>query len=293
MLIPFFIFNFKLFFMVRFLVLFLGVFVCSFSFSQKIYLEGSVGYNLGMNKITPGVYNTTSTNVGGVSKNTIEQGRYSAGKGVSFSGTIGVSLTSKVGVELSLSHLVGSKLFVDNHSTYYNDFDQSTSVYSSRYEFSSRLTQMIPSLVLTFGEGDIVPFSKLGLIYSTGMLNIGLEEIDDEDVVIREIDLTGGVSFGVSTVFGVECALSEKIKLVGALDFKLLSFSPKKSEVVKYELNGVSTLEELSIESRETEYFDKIEYDSSVSSSDEPSEQLKVLMSASSLGFNLGLKFLL
>ena len=290
-LIPFFIFNFILFAIMKFLFLLLSVLVTSFSFSQDLYFEGGVSYNKGVNRMTAGVYNSTSTNNNGVTKRTSEQVYYSLGEGVSFSGTLGISISDNIGFELALSRLIGNKFSMKNYSSY--EFSQSTTIYSYEYVFQSKFTQVTPSIVFSLGDGAIMPFSKLGLIYNIGSLNVDIEEIDDEDVVIREIDFTGGVTFGFSTVFGVEYTLSEKLKLVGALDFKLLSYSPKKSEVVKNELNGESILEDMSVANRETLFFDKVEFDSSVSNSDEPSKQLKEMMSGSSLGFKVGLKFLL
>ena len=208
------------------------------------------------------------------------------GKGINVGATFGTMINANVGIELSAGYLVGGKLkssYSFQSGVNYDD------------EISLRMLRLIPALKLTTGADKTKAYARGGVV--VGLLGNGITKSNDKDqsgTEIREEKFTGGVSIGFMGAMGAEFAMSAKSAFFTELCFIAQSWAPSKSKITKYTEDGDDLLSTLTVHEQQTEYSNHISSSSSsVSTANEPAKALKVYLPMSSVGINVGVRFML
>lgn len=251
--------------------------------AQGLYVKAHGSYQIGANESNllastqDGVFNGNDPLLEGdlFGSNSYAQGSY--GEGVYAGVGIGYMFNEYVGIELGIGNLFGSDL--ENTLTNGSDAFVTTTNFS--------VLGITPSLVLNAPLSD-----KLSLVSRTGAF-IGVSpELEMSlnysgfSVQEREVETTveGTVGIGFQTALGLEYALSDALALSFDLTYTGLNFEPENGSVSKYTVDGVDEISTLEPEELNYTYGEVNQFTSS-------DEVPKFKVSASSLGFGLGLKY--
>lgn len=104
-----------------------------------------------------------------------------------------------------------------------------------------------------------VPFIKVGPLAGYSTLYSELTAQTDIPQVTRiasEREFTGKLGFGVQGFFGVEWLISPKLSVSFSTGFVSLNYSPTQSEVTRYEINGVDSLDQPIVPNRKIVYVE-------------------------------------
>jgi len=283
----------KSFLFKKFTFLIFIVFLVSDLYSQKLYLNLGVGYNLSgapSYQISDNIETiTTNNNNSYVSwvdyslKETI-----SFGKGYQYGGTIGLIFSKNLCVEMGISYLEGKEYedsYVEKHTSY-ND------IYKQKY--NSKMWRFSPTIRLSVGEG-LRPYLKTGILLGLGSKITVQETFNFRDQNSEEVyqeseyDLSGGLSIGFIAGMGVCLETDTHFGFFSEINFISQSWAPKKLSYTKYLQNSIDVMSYVPTNIKEVEFVDS--YNSGVPSTNVgyASERLKKYLPFSSIGFNIGI----
>jgi hypothetical protein len=201
------------------------------------------------------------------------QGSY--GEGVYAGIGVGYMFNEYVGIELGIGNLFGS--------------DQDYVITSGADAFTTtnsfKVLGITPSIVLNAPLGD-----KLSLSSRFGAFVGVSPELEQtwgysgfsQAEILTENATEGTVGIGFQTALGLEYALSDVLALSFDLTYTGLNFEPENGSITKFTVDGVDQLDDLNSDFRNYTYG---EFEG-------PTNQLPSFkVSASSLGFGLGLKY--
>ncbi|MFC5270963.1 hypothetical protein [Adhaeribacter terreus] len=246
-----------------------GIFLCTAlsAFSQSNYLQLSAGYN----------FNFASL---------IDDTEMSYGKGVTPGITIGRMFTDKIGAELSVRYLLGSK---DQYSyTYQIPSGYGPITMNAEVTKYSRMLLLEPAFVVSGNSPSTNIYAKFGPVIGFGKIYEKYYEDGDGSPLERNLELKGGAALGGQTTFGVNFNAEAKTSLFAEANLKLLWYSPTHGEVVKLLSNGKDRTADMSVRGREVEYVKSP--NNSYGNYDTPAQAPKFNHPFSSAGFNIGLK---
>ncbi len=213
-----------------------------------------------------------------------KQNKISLGQGSHFNLGLGYNFSGKIGAELNLSYLWGSK----------RDSEIETSDDYFYRSLRGEMFSAIPSLVLIMPikKPNMDFYSRVGLITSISSRMIydteTLIDSNNADYQQRYI-MSGSFALGFNAVMGLKWKKG-KVNYFVELDYRALSYAPTKRSMQTSTINGSSNIHALSVHDRETVYLENIEVSNPAIVNDE--EPLEVLISAypfSSVGLNFGI----
>jgi hypothetical protein len=203
----------------------------------------------------------------------------------------GCMFLRNLGAELEVNDQIGTV----STDTYLYDAAAGGGTYS--HSRSTSMVRFIPGLRIQFGESKLHPYSRSGLI-------IGIPvNCDVEDKDVRSSGLvewqqiarySGRLAWGFRQSVGMSCTVYKNISVFAEVTGMLLSWSPYRSRITRFDLQGVDKLNTLSTSQKETVYpSNSISYtfnpDGSIHQDpNSPTVQLKSAMSFNSLGLNIG-----
>jgi opacity protein-like surface antigen len=264
--------------------------------AQGLYVKLNVGYGMpASSQNIEGFNNYTSSYSGGdYWDETVERVNFSLGQGINIGGNIGYMFNSNFGLDLGLSYLMGGKTEASGSelydSWYYYTSETKRSVSSTMFRFS-------PSFILVADMLKINPYARFGVVVGKGKINIEMTEdyYEDYDGIYeytekRKLELSEGMSVGLSAGIGALYNVAGNISVFGELSMISMTYAPEKGKLVEFTRNGEDYLMELSRYEKEIIFLDKIDGYDSEPQGDEPQKQLKTNMPFGSFGLNLGIR---
>ncbi len=212
---------------------------------------------------------------------------YSLGKGINSGLYIGYMFTKQFGCEIGASYFIGQKF---NRRGENSDSYQESSSQGS-------MMRIIPALKYVLGEKKFRTYMKVGLI-----VGLGTKVIQNDSyttpmgsfVYDDTWEYKGGISFGFHGALGVNYMITNTIGVFAELAGNYQNWAPKKSELTKFNSNGVDMLSTLTTISKEQEYVSSYSYSSNnIPDPSQPQKSAKFYMPFSSVGFNIGLHIIL
>lgn len=268
--------------------------------AQGAYVNVNVGYGMPLNSQKNILIEETHDRVNDFVNNEYSYNyseeivNLSMGKGMNFGASFGYMFNKNLGAELGLNYLLGGKTSATytDHSTYIDVSGTNSNSSTEKEEYSAKMFQINPTLVLAGGFEKWNPYGKFGVVLGFGSIYNDLTYSDsDGDNWTGQIKMNEGMAFGFSGAFGVQYALNENLSLFGELNLISMSYSPNKGEVTEYTFNGVDMLDTFSDEEKQIEYVDKISENSNSTTPSTINQELRTSYQFSSIGLKVGLAF--
>lgn len=253
-------------------------------FSQSKYFSFSAGYGLGF----PGERSFE------VDLDTNGEGTYSyknrnMGGGVNATLSYGMQIGENLALDLALVYQNNLTSVITDQD--YWPYGGKTTVSQS---YSNSSFRFAPSLRFEAGKRNSVkPFVKVGPQIMMISSTYTYERKSDYDSFLSEEKYGLSFSVGALTSLGVEVEIAHNLMLFSSLDASLGYFSPSKSEIVTYEIRGEDRLDELSVYQKETLYVKERAIVNEQPEENKPRKNLKNKTDYSSIGLNVGVRFLL
>jgi opacity protein-like surface antigen len=239
--------------------------------AQGLYVDVGAGYGFNLACQTLGVNE---------SANSIETVKGSLGRGIIAGAGVGYMFNENIGAEINFNYLLGSKTTIKDETSTTGPADERT--------IKATMLRINPAVKFTFGE-RIKPYAKFGVVvgvagkttetYTYYFENIKSEETEEH---------TGGIAIGLSGAAGADIMFGDKFGIYVEVASVGQSWASKKSEITKYDVNGVDQLANLTTSQKEKEFVDS--YDPTVTQNpDEPTKLTKIYAPFSSWGFNVGI----
>lgn len=265
--------------------------------AQGLYVKLNVGYGApAATQNNEEFNNRTITDIGGdYWDETVERVNFSLGQGINLGGNVGWMFNSNFGIDLGLSYLVGSKIETTDSrlvdSWYYSTTDIKRSLSASMFRFS-------PSFILVADMLKINPYARFGVVIGKGKVTMESSEdyfYQDSDFIneyseTRTMELSDGLSVGLSAGVGALYTVAGSITVFGELSMINMTYAPEKGNLVKYTYNGENLLSDLPRYEKEILYVDKIDGFDQEPQGDEPRKELKTSMPFGSFGLNFGVR---
>lgn len=233
---------------------------CSSMSMAQLYVSAKGGYGLGMSPRSTSNENTDPSGTITTSKGP------AIGMGAGLTGglTLGYLFNQYMGVEVG-AHYYGGALTVleqtDPPST-------ASSSYTSEYKqsFKGMSIALSPAFVLKTDYDVVNVFTAMGPV--VGLASAFQRELSlthqqltapntyKEQTVKQQTEYTGGLCFGVRGTIGLELLLTEKLALLADVTYMGLNYSPNKSVITRYEVDGKDQLASMTTRDKETEYVD-------------------------------------
>ncbi len=157
------------------------------------------------------------------------------------------------------------------------------------------MLSLLPAIVLRPGFKDIDPYARIGFILgirpvvnATAELTNASMNPPDEIEAVRHF--YGGVAAGLNAALGVSWTLNPVVSLYAECNFSSINYSPKYSEVVFYEKNGVDQLSTLTVKQTKTEYYSNVRPDEEIPDTS-PDKALRTSLPFSNAGIQFGIQF--
>jgi hypothetical protein len=252
------------------------VFVPGLLLGQESYFRFSLGYGFPASSHLIGTNSTY--NSGTSSSSSTEQGVYgSFGSGVTFNASYGQMFSKNLGMDIGIQYLWGK--------TYSDTYSSSTS--SSNASMYANGLLLTPSLVMTVGEGKVVPYLKAG--FCVGLITAKEQTANKTSFgtspqtveIVREY--SGGLSMGFRGSIGLDFRAAKGINFFTEIMLTSMSYYPNQSEVTSYKVNGVDQPSQ----HLKTTYKESV---TSSSTSGTTSEALQVSMPLDNISLNAGIR---
>lgn len=265
--------------------------------AQGLYVKLNVGYGVPAGSQSNEEYsNYTYIYTGGdYADETVERVKFSLGQGINIGGNVGWMFNSNFGVDLGLSYLAGGKTEITESelydSWYYSSSDIKRSLSASMFRFS-------PSFILVADMLKINPYARFGVVIGKGKVVMESTEdyyYDDSDFIeeyseIRTMELSDGLSVGLTAGIGALYNIAGNISVFGELSMINMTYAPERGNLVKFTRNGDDLLGEVPTYEKEIIFVDKIDGFDYEPQGDEPRKELKTNLPFGSFGLNLGVR---
>jgi len=252
--------------------------------AQSLYTRIGMGFSGGTSYTLDLLYKYTED----VNGRTLRVQPVDLGSGFSGTAAFGLMPIKYVGFEFAVSDFNG---FVDRGDSIVRLFGGTNSEASIKVNVLS----FIPSVVITAGLEKVNPYARFGLVI--GVLPSMYHRYESyqpttnppKDIEAIE-KYSAGVSLGFQASGGVTFRVSKVIGLFIEMNFTGMSYAPKKSELIKYTLNGEDQLPTMNTKQRETLYFSKLNLDEVIPDTS-PDKKLLKSYSLNSVGACFGVVF--
>lgn len=193
---------------------------------------------------------------------------------------------------------VGFELAISDFNGFINRGDSTVKLFggtNAEASIKANVLSLIPSVVITAGLDKINPYARLGI--SIGVLPAMYYRYESYQPTTnppKDIEAverySAGVALGFQATGGVTFRLGKVIGLFIEMNFTGISYAPKKSELIRYSLNGEDQLPTMNTKQRETLYFSKLNLDEEIPDTS-PDKKLLESFSLNSLGACFGVVF--
>ncbi len=224
--------------------LFFLVTLSSISYSQSKYINIQAGYGLG----TPGFSTTVSNpNMFGevISVKSVQlAGGLNAGVGFGLINKKNWGVDFNFAYQNQLGQEFVTKLAANNSRLAQTITE---TFYSTSFRFS-------PALRIQVEKSNFTPFLSIGpsILYSSFLVETEFE--NSFAISLIEEEFTNGFSFGAVACIGIEKQIRQKVFIYAAVQYAAAYISPTRSDIVKFEVDNVSRLDDLTYSEKETIY---------------------------------------
>lgn len=249
--------------------------------AQNIYAGIGVGYALSISsqnlssKTDQGVAETSNMNVRG-----------SLGKGLAEGVYVGFKRSEHISIELN-----GSYLRSYTYKGHYN-----SELYFTEFsELSASMFRLTPLLKLSVGLKKCNLYMKLGPAFRVAgkiIVKNSHYDIPSNKTTALVWRYSGGFSMGCAAAIGVVKQVKKGFSVFAECSMINQSWGPKKGKMIKYEVDGVDQLSNLTQRQKETNYSDNYtESNNFPNASGSPKQQLRQYFPFSSAGINIGIYY--
>lgn len=252
-------------------------------FSQSKYFSFSAGYGLGF----PGNSEYESDYSGDPNGDMVITNRVrniNLGGGLNVNLAYGLPISKNLDLDLGVGYQnnLGSKIEGNDYSNEFTD------------TYNSWSTKFTPSLRFKGDCDKIVPFAQIGpQLTLASVSQTFARESTIYGSALRETKNAPTLSVGAFAALGAEMEVSENVWFFATLSANLGYYSPRRSEVVVYEENGVDKLDQLTVREREREYEKEVTYTNTPVNDNEPSKSGRTRVDYSAVSVNVGIRVLL
>ena len=251
---------------------------------QKIHAQGfmlNAGLGYGMNAVSSMLGDEQTIPSSGGTSHKLVKGSF--GSGLNFGIGAGYMFNENIGAEIGFNYLMGSKTTITS-----TDASSSPTV-TNKDVWSAKMIRIIPSIVITAGDGKIRPYAKVGLVMGMGgKLTDDATSTDGTNNAEQVDEYTGGTAIGFASSLGIHIGLSDNLMIFGELGMVGQAWAPKKDMVTKSTLNGTDVLGTMTTSQKETDFSDSYT-DPTSPNPGAPSQSLKFYVPMSSFGVNVGI----
>ena len=255
-----------------------------------LYVSLNGGYNFAAGTEKGIVNNFTSVTTSSSNVTTSENIALSYGKGLNVGGAIGYMFNKNVGAELAFDYLIGGKTSGTSSTT------SAGGVNKVDKDFSAKMLQIVPSVVISAGMEGINPYAKFGLIIGSAKLTENTTDVDinggttDTTELTKETETNTG--FGFKGAVGAMFTVNTNISIFAELTSVNMSQILKSSSITKATFNGVDVLATGNTSQKETVYEDNLSTLSPIPATpNSPKREVATTVPFSSFGINVGLKY--
>jgi hypothetical protein len=210
------------------------------------------------------------------------------GRGFTGVAAFGYQPSKYIGLEFGISQFLGFPKIADSVV----NLPGGT---SGEVRVTGTMLSLLPAIVIRPGLGDVDPYARVGFILgirptinATAEVTNASTNPPEEAEAIRH--LYGGVAAGLNAALGISWAVNDLVSLYAEGSFSSISYSPRYGELVKYEVNGVDQLPEMTVKEKETEYYSNINPDEVIPDTS-PNKELRKSLPFSNASFNFGIIF--
>ncbi|MFN3951509.1 MAG: hypothetical protein ACK4KT_03785 [Thermaurantimonas sp.] len=261
-------------------------------YQQGIFLRGGVSYNFSQPYSIP--FNSWQNRTLTDSTLDIETKYFSPGSGALAHVGLGYQINDVFRVGLDVGYQFSSSSTVrDLYSTRIDTvnftFESSRTLISNSFLFTPEITFMLPMEYITR------PYLRLGFPLILGVIQeknstILPNSANFYDFVESRSNHIGKLSAGLSGAVGVEWSLDDKFFIFTEIRALGAQFSPRRSELVFYEVNGQGELNQFSRFERETVYERSVRIaDTDEIKANEPSRALPFSLPFNHIGISVGI----
>lgn len=262
--------------------------IIAFLCLQQSYAQVYIGFNTQVSKAINGYtldeillydYATTLNNV------TIGEVNASFGGGMFYGLSIGTKFNTQWDIELNVGYRNSNKVI--SHDAY--------TIGDLKYTFASSGWSIRPSFIFNALQNNKKDFyAKFGPVFSQTKLNLSKDGEFKGQVVTHRINISetfsGTSGLGYQAAIGVKWRLSNKLALCTEMSMINLVMSPTSSELTRYEIDGASGLDTLTVRERKTDYKKQIIITGSPSDN-EPSQVRRPRIPYDGIGLNVALRW--
>ena len=210
------------------------------------------------------------------------------GRGFTGVAAFGYNASKYVSLEFGVSEFIGLPRYADSVMK----FPGGSAVQA---HIKGNMLSLNPAIVIHPGLGDVDPYARVGFILgirptvrATADFTNASMNPPDESQAIRQY--YGGVAAGLNAALGVKWTVDPLISLFAECSFSSINYSPRYSEVIYYEKNGVDQLATLTVKQTKTEYYSNVHPDEVIPDT-EPDKQLRKTLPFSNAGIAFGIMF--
>jgi hypothetical protein len=210
---------------------------------------------------------------------------FSLGKGMNYGITLGHIFKKNLTAELGVNYLMGFNANFIKYKATDANFNQKTVTESIKGSFIS----LTPAVIFKAEMKKFEPYARIGVIIA--LPSFKLTNTGDTTKITN---YKGGLAIGFNTALGAYYKLSKRIFIYSEFNITGLSYSPTKSEITRYDINGKSILNNLNAIDKKTEYKKSLTVDpsdSQLTDFNQPRQLLKQKYPFGSIGLNIGVRY--
>lgn len=264
--------------------------------NTRLYVQGAFAYGMPMSERTMVSKESTSETIFVNSTLSADSKLYSYGKGLAGELLLGYSLGKGFSAEIggvynASKYSNSSRHSASNFTFVYSTTDTNTlhTAWMLRSTFGVKLEsqkQVINAFVRT---GFSLGFAALRETIETESSFSNPNPVNT--TTKKEIRYSGNASFGAYIGLGASVRLSPRLALVSEAITYIQNWSPKRSEITEYTINGVDQLPNTSTYLTQTEYVSTLDAYSAGSDPNVPRKSLRTAEPFSSFMITLGLRY--
>lgn len=266
--------------------------VLAFNLSaQKFYVGVQTGYGFSTSAGQANLYNSVVYPENEMSE--ILKGGY--GEGLNIAVKVGRKINKNVDFEFGIDYLFGRELTTTASSA---SNLGTTAQFTNDQTFTRSANGLLLSPQLVFNaptDSKLIPYAKIGATFGC-FINITdeIEEVAIGGVVgVVTTEMTqkskGNIATGLNAALGANYLLNEKFALYAEFQLLNMAYSPQKTSLTSFVINGNDQFDDLDTYQKETIYLDKVEYQG-VIDIEKPLETLRLSLPMSNVSFNFGVR---
>ncbi|MEI7981434.1 MAG: hypothetical protein WCI71_07250 [Bacteroidota bacterium] len=252
--------------------------------AQNFYTRLGVGVSGGISSNLDLLYSYTNTGSGTM----VTIVPVGFGRGFTGVAAFGYSPSKYFSMEFGISEFLGFPKYADS-------IMKLPGGSAAKALVQGNMLSLIPAIVLRPGFKTIDPYARIGFILGIRPTINATAEFTNASVnpaieskAVRQY--YGGVAAGLSAAIGVNWTINSVVSLYAEGFFNSINYSPRYSEVIFYEKNGVDQLSTLTVKQTKTEYYNNINPDEEIPETN-PDKALRKSLPFSNAGIAFGILF--